>query len=140
MLDDYRENLKRYLSAAGNDPLYILGLALGFEPSSRNNLWVRHHALSAIRSFDPEKEVEIRLLPFVYQQKKLREVILDYARKANNWELKLAATELLVSWHVEVSKAILAEGEINNLPVEYYHRGRILRCALEGVSGYLGWV
>jgi hypothetical protein len=140
MLDDYRENLKRYLSAAGNDPLYILGLALGFEPSSRNNLWVRHHALSAIRSFDPEKEVEIRLLPFVYQQKKLREVILDYARKANNWELKLAATELLVSWHVEVSKAILVEGEINNLPVEYYHRARILRHALEGVPGYLKWV
>jgi hypothetical protein len=140
MREDYRENLKRYVLITGHDPAYRIEIALGFEPSSRTNPWIRKHAISAMRSFDPEKEVELKLLPFVYQQKKLREIVYGYAKRENNWELRLAAAELLVSWRVGVTNTILAEREINNLPVEYYHRARILRCALAGVPGYLEWV
>lgn len=140
ILKDYGESLMRYHSIVSHDATCILEIALGYDPSCRSDHWIRKHALSALMTLNPEKEVEIRLLPFVYQPKQLCEVILDYARKENNWDLKLAACESLVSWGVQESKAILAESNITELPNEYYHRSVILRNALEGRPGYANWV
>jgi hypothetical protein len=93
-----------------------------------------------LRRFDPEKVIEVRLLPFVYKEKKLREAVLDYTKRESNWELRLCAAELLVSWREVITHTILAENEINDLPIEYYYRARILRGALEGIPGYMDWV
>jgi hypothetical protein len=139
-VDDFRESLRRFHSAASLDYSNILDIALGFDPSSRSDLWIRKHALSTLKTLCPEKEVEIRLMPFVYKSKKLSNVILDFVIKEGNWELKLAACEPLVSWKVQEIKAILAESRIIDLPEEYYYRSIILRSALESKPGFAFWV
>jgi len=70
----------------------------------------------------------------------MREIFLYFARKEANWDLRLAAMELLTAWGVQEAKPFLTENEIQDLPAEHYHRARILRGALEGRSGYLEWV
>ncbi len=140
ILEDYRESLRRYHSVICLDNPCILEMALGFDPSSRSDLWIRKHAFSSLKALTPEQEVEIRLMPYVYKQKKLYDVILDYARKENNWELKLAAAELLVSWGVQDTISILAERSITELPDEFYHRSKILYFALKGMPAYANWV
>jgi hypothetical protein len=140
ILEEYREGLMRYHSVVSHNAKCILEMALGFDPSSRSDLWIRKHAFSALKTFNPEKEVEIRILPFVYQPKQLYEIILDFAMKENNWELKLAACESLIPWGVQETKAILEESRITELPDEYYHRSKILRYALEGKPEYANWI
>jgi hypothetical protein len=140
ILDEYRESLRQFSATVSHDAAYITEMALGFDPSSRSNLWIRKHAFSALKTINPEQEIEIRVMPFVYQPKQLYEVVLDFARKENNWELKLAACESLVSWNVQETKVILAENRITELPTEYYNRSIILRSALEWSPGYVNWV
>jgi hypothetical protein len=41
-----------------------------------------------------------------------------------------------VSWGIQEAKMLLTENEIIDLPNEHYHRGKILRGALEGKSDY----
>jgi hypothetical protein len=76
----------------------------------------------------------------MYRSKTLREILLDFARKESNWDLKLATLEVLVAWGTEEAKGLLHENEIRDLPVEYYHRANILRGAIEGKPGYREWV
>lgn len=140
VVDDFRESLRRHHSSASLDHSNTLEIALGFDPSSRSDLWIRKHALSTLKTLNPEKEVEIRLMPFVYQSKKLSDVILDFLMKEDNWELRLAACESLVHWSVQEIKAILAEGRIIDLPDEYYYRSIILRGALEGRQDFGLWI
>lgn len=140
IFQDYRKGVEQYLNSSKEDSDFTLEIALGYDRASRNNPWCRKHAFSALRGISPTKEIEIRWMPFVYQQNTLREVILNYAKKEANWDLRLAAVELLAAWGVQEAKAFLTENEIKDLPAEYYHRARILRCALEGITGYREWV
>jgi len=140
LLQDYVAGLEQFLASSKSDPIHVLEIALGYERSSKNNPWCRKHAFSALRRMHPTMEIEIRWMPFVYQQKPMREIILDFARKEANWDLRLAAMELLTAWGVQEAKPFLTENEIQDLPAEYYHRAIILRCALEGRRGYLEWV
>jgi hypothetical protein len=140
LLQDYIAGLDQYLILFKADHLNTLEIALGYDRASRNNLWCRKHAFSYLRDRDPKEEIEIGWLPFVYRQQTLMEVILDYARKEATWDLRLAAIELLTAWNVQKVKVFLVEKEIKDLPTEYYHRARILRCALEGKSGYSEWI
>lgn len=123
-----------------SDPLYILETAIGYDRTSKNNYWRRKHAFSALRELKPTKVVYVTWLPFVSHQKTLQELILDIACREVNWDIRLAAAEVLTAWGTQKVKLMLEEREIRDLPVEYYNRARILKGALEGIPGYIDWV
>jgi hypothetical protein len=93
-----------------------------------------------LRDRNPEDDVEIGWMQFIFRKQTLQEVIFDYARKESNWKLKLAAVELLAAWGIQESRSLITENQIKDLPTEYYNRARILRCAFEGKTGYQEWV
>lgn len=136
----HKDGLYHYLNTAHGDPALTLGIALGYDQASRNDLWCRKHAWSNLRDRNPEENVEIGWMPFIFRQQTLQEVTFDYARKESNWDLKLSAVELLAAWGIHETISLIAENKIIDLPTEYYHRAKILRCALEGKKGYQEWV
>jgi hypothetical protein len=95
-------------------------------------------ACSFIRDRDPKDKIEIGWTPYLYKQKTLQEVVLDYAQKEASFEI--GSFELLLTWGIHEAKVFLVEDAIKDSPNEYYHRPRILRWALDGREGYLGWV
>ncbi len=125
---------------SNSDPLYTLETAIGYDRTSRNNYWHRKHAFSALRGIRPTKVVYVTWIPFLSHQKTMQELILDTVRKEANWDIRLAAAEVLTAWGTQEVKLILEEREIRDLPVEYYNRARILKGALEGIPGYIDWV
>ncbi len=137
---DYLAGLVLYMASSKSDPTHPLEIALGYDRSSRNNPWCRKHAFSALRGLHPDRKIVIRWMPFTYRQQALSKVILEYTRKDSNWDLRLAALELLAAWGIQEARTFVEEDEIKDLPVEYYQRGRILRCSLEGEEGYHEWV
>ena len=70
----------------------------------------------------------------------MQELILDTASKEVNWDIRLAAAEVLTAWGTQEVKLLLEEREIRDIPVEYYNRARILKGVLEGIPGYINWV
>lgn len=141
ILADYVKGLEQYSDAATNTCfLSTLEIALGCDRTRRINTWYRKHAFSLLKGSNPEMEIEIEWIPFVYRSKTLQEILLDFARKEDNWDLRLAALEALVVWGTQKAKVVLCENEIKDLPAEYYHRANILRGAIDGKPGYREWV
>jgi hypothetical protein len=70
----------------------------------------------------------------------MQELILEPIRREVNWDIRLAAAEVLTAWGTQEVKRMLEERGISDLPVEYYNRARILKGALEGVPGHIDWV
>ena len=140
IIQDYIAGMEDYLILSNSDPLYILEIALGYDQTIRKNMWCRKHAFSALRGFDPKKVLEVPRMPYIYQKKTSKELILDFTKKENHWDLRLAAVELLTAWSIQEATQCVKEHEISDLPIEYYSRARILRGALEGIPGYQDWV
>ena len=140
ILLEYTAGLEDFGVVSNSDPLYTLETAIGYDRTSRNNHWHRKHAFSALRELKPTKVVYITWLPFVSHQKTMQELLLDTIRREANWDIRLAAAEVLTAWGTQEVKIMLEEREIRDLPVEYYNRARILKGALEGIPGYIDWV
>jgi hypothetical protein len=130
--------LEQYLDAVIESFLSPIEIALGCDHSCCVNAWCKKHAFSLLRGSNPEAEIEIEWIPFVYRSTTLRAILLDFARKERNWDLRLAALEVLVAWGTQKAKDLLHD-EIRDLPAEYYHRANILRGALEEKPGYREW-
>jgi hypothetical protein len=139
-LTDYLTGLEQYLDAVTTSSLSTIEIALGCDLTRRYNIWYRKHAFSLLRGLNPETLIEIEWIPFVYRSKTILEILLDFARKEVNWDLRLAALDALVVWGIQEAKVLLCENEIKDLPAEYYHRAIILRGAIEGRPGYREWV
>ncbi len=140
ILLEYTAGIEDFGVVSNSDPLYTLETAIGYDRTSRNNYWHRKHAFSALRELKPTKAVYVTWLPFVSHQKTMQELILDTVRREVNWDIRLAAAEVLTAWGAQEVKLMLEEREIRDLPVEYYNRARILKGALEGIPGYIDWV
>lgn len=140
ILREYAAGIEHFGVISNSDPLYALETAIGYDRTSRNNHWHRKHAFSALRELKPTKVVYVNWLPFVSHQKTMQELILDTIRREVNWDIRLAAAEILTFWGTREVKLMLEEREIRDLPVEYYNRARILKGALGGIPGYIDWV
>jgi hypothetical protein len=140
ILLEYAAGIEHFGVISNSDPLYALETAIGYDRTSRNNHWHRKHAFSALRELKPTKVVYVNWLPFVSHQKTMQELILDTIRREVNWDIRLAAAEVLTFWGTQEVKLMLEEREIRDLPVEYYNRARILKGALGGIPGYIDWV
>lgn len=140
IFQEYVVGIKQFEILSKSDPLYTLEIALGLNRASRGNFWYRKHAFSALREIKPTKIVEISWLHFISHQKTMQELILDIVSKEVNWDIRLAAAEVLTAWGTQEVKLILDVCEIRDLPIEYYSRARILKGALEGIPGYMDWV
>jgi hypothetical protein len=103
----YAAGIEHFGVISNSDPLYTLETAIGYDRTSKNNYWRRKHAFSALRELKPTKVVYVTWLPFVSHQKTMQELILDTIRREVNWDIRLAAAEVLTAWAPKKSNECL---------------------------------